>query len=958
MRSWLRAHRILMSVLAVLLLAYALAGFFLVPRIARAQAEAFVTETLQRKITIGEIRFNPFTLAVEIADLKLTEADGTPLAALRRLYLNAELASLWRRGVVLQEIELEAPDIEVIVAPDGSLNLARLAPPAAQQPQAPKTDAEPLRVQVGRLAVSDGRVGFQDRSRAQPFNTAFTPIRFALTDFRTDLEHRNAYSFTASSRLAGKFEWAGGFTVQPLGASGTFAVSDLRLAAIDEFLQDRLPVEVVSGNLQLRGNYNFALQPLSLEVALPLIGVRDLVVAERGVAAAPPIAVPEIDVQHLAFSLARRDVGMRRIDVRGARIEVVREADGSLNLARLAAPPAPGKAPPAPKPAAPKEQGAPWTVHADAISVEAASVVAEDRTVSPAARFQLAPIGISVSGLTTRPGTRMTLDARIGIEKQGRLALGGEVGLEPLSVALALDLQKFPLRVLQPYLSQATSLTLHSGSLGVKSKLSLAATRAGAPPAARVSADVRIDELRATDDLVKEDLVKWRSLVVGGIQFQQRPDRLRIDRIVAEEPYARVIISQDGTTNLARALTPPAGAKPAPEKPQPAKPQAGAAPPMQIAIRTVQVVEGSANFADYSIQPSFASGIVGLNGQVEGLSSAPDSRAKIAIKGRVDEFSPVEINGAANLLSGDVYTDLAVSFRNIELTTFNPYSGKFAGYNITKGKLSTELKYRVEHRKLDAHHHIVVDSLEFGERTGSKDAASIPIKLGVALLKDKRGIIEIDLPVSGTLDDPKFDLMPAIWNAIVNLLAKLITAPFRALAGDGGEHLAFVDFEPGAATLGEASAKKLGTLSKSLVERPELKLNVPLTVATAADSEAMASQALRTLVPAQDSKSKRIEALEAAYRVRLKTAPEYPKEMQGDEAPKLDARIDRLQAALLERLKPEPAALEALGRERASAVRGALLANKELKPERVFIVAKPVEAAPAAGLVRMEMKLE
>jgi uncharacterized protein involved in outer membrane biogenesis len=956
-----RAKRVLGGVLGTLLLAYALAGFFLVPRVARSQIEAFVTDTLHRKIEIGDIRFNPFTLAVTITDLKLSEADGAPLVAFQRLYVNAELASLWRRGVVLKEIDLAAPDVEIIVAPDGQLNLAALAPPPGPAPAPPKADDKPLRVEVGRFAVADGRVGFQDRSQAQPFSAAFTPIRFSLTDFSTDVGHSNAYSFTTASRLGAKFEWSGAFTVQPLGSSGTFGVSDLRLAAVDDYLES-LPVEIASGSIDFHGSYRFALQPLALHVVLPSIGVRDLVLAERGVAAAPPVTVPQIDVQDLVFSLSRRDVGLRRLDVRGARIEVVREKDGSLNLARLA-PPA------SPPPAQPVKPQAPWTVHAETIAIEAATVIAEDRSTSPAARMQLTPIGITVSGFSTARATRMKLGAQVGIDGKGHLGVQGEVGMDPLNVALALDLQRFPLPALQPYLTQSTGLVLHSGSLGVKGKLALAAGRAGAPPAANVAVDVKIDDVRATDDLVREDLVKWRSLAISGIRFQQRPDRLAIDRIVAQEPYARIIVAQNGTTNISRALAPPAGSEPA-AKPPPAKPPAGtAAPSMPITIRSVQVVDGSANFADYSVQPSFAAGIVGLGGEITGLSSAPESRAKVGLAGQIDQYSPVEINGEINVLSADVYTDLAVKFSNIELTTFNPYSGKFAGYNISKGKLSTAMKYHVEQRKLDAQHHIVVDNLEFGDKTDSKDAAPIPIQLGVALLKDRRGMIEVDLPIGGTLDDPQFHIGAVIGKAILNLLVKVIALPFKAIGAmfGGGDELAFVDFQPGSAVLGEPEAKKLGTLSKALVERPQLRLDVPFTaVAAAADGEAMAAQALRALVPPADpakplddaAKRKRIDALEAAYRAQLKTAAEYPKEMQGDEAPQLDAKMAWLQAALLERLKPAPAALEALGKQRAGAVRDALLANKELKPERVFIVSKPKEIASPAGAVRLEMELK
>ena len=147
----LRAHWILVSFAALLLAAYAAAGFFLLPHVARSQIERFVVEKLQRRVSLGEVRFNPFTLEANIADLRLTEADGAPLLSFRRLRVNAEIASLWRRGLVLKELELEGPDVEVIVAPDGTVSLARLAPAAPQDK--PKADDRPLRVHIGRLEV-------------------------------------------------------------------------------------------------------------------------------------------------------------------------------------------------------------------------------------------------------------------------------------------------------------------------------------------------------------------------------------------------------------------------------------------------------------------------------------------------------------------------------------------------------------------------------------------------------------------------------------------------------------------------------------------------------------------------------------------------------------------------------------------------------------------------------------
>ena len=935
-----RSHKWLAATAAVLILAYALAGFFLVPRVARMQLETFVVEKLERRISIGEIRFNPFTLTADIADLKLAEADGAPLLAFRHLRVNAELASLWRLGIVLKEVALTAPEVDVVVAPDGSVNLARLVPPAP--PAAPADEsAAPLRVTIGSLSVTDGRVGVQDLSLTPPFRAAFTPIRFSLTDFSTELGHRNAYSFRGSSPIGARLEWDGEFTVQPLGSSGRFRVGDLHLAALDRYLESRLPVEVVSGSAELNGEYRFRLQPLSLEVTLPTVGVRDLALAERGVAAPPPVTLPQIDAQQLRVSLERREISLQRLAVRGARVELVRERDGSFNLERLVPPPAPAAA------NAPRE-ARPWTARVETLALEAATLLAQDRSVSPAAQLHLAPIDVTLGGWSTVPGTRMKLDASLGIEGKGRLVAAGELGMQPVVAALAVELERFPLPTLQPYLSRWTGLTLHSGNLEVKAKVALT-------PAAKVSGELRIDGVRASDDLVGEDLFRWRSLALTGIEFQQSPQRLRIARVVAREPYARVVIAQNGTTNVARALVSNKTADTADKAPAGAR--------MPIAIGEVRVVDGSAHFADYSVEPSFASGIVALNGRVAGLSSAPGSRASVALQGKVDEFSPVDIAGSVNLLSAALYSDVALRFSNIELTTFNPYSGKFAGYAIRKGKLSTEMKYHVENRKLDAQHHVVVDNLEFGDATHSKDAAPVPVKLAVALLKDKRGIIDLDLPVSGTLDDPEFRLGPLVWKAVVNLLGKIVEAPFAALGAlfGGGEELAFVDFAPASAALGGPMRERLGTLAKALVERPELRLEVPVSVAPAADGPAVAKQALDALVPPvdpaqpldEDAQRGRLEALEAVYVAQLGEPPEYPAEKASPEA-----RIDWLQAALLERLKPAPAALEELARSRAQAVRAALLANSELAPERVFIVANPAEAAIAGGLVRMEMKLE
>jgi hypothetical protein len=271
------------------------------------------------------------------------------------------------------------------------------------------------------------------------------------------------------------------------------------------------------------------------------------------------------------------------------------------------------------------------------------------------------------------------------------------------------------------------------------------------------------------------------------------------------------------------------------------------APAMPMSIDTIRIMDGSVNYADFWIQPNFAVGIQMLNGTIEGLSSDPKSRAKVKLEGKVDRYAPVTITGEMNVLAAAVYTDIDMSFKGLELTTMTPYSGHFAGYKIDKGKLSVDLSYKIDQRKLNAEQHFVIDQLQLGDAVDSPDAVHLPLKLAVALLKDRNGVIDLPLPITGSLDDPQFKVGPIIWHAVVNLLEKAVTAPFAAIGhlfGGHGEELKYVDFTAGSADLDDASKQKLDALTKALEEHDQLQLDVPLVYSQDLDAPVLAKRTL------------------------------------------------------------------------------------------------------------------
>jgi hypothetical protein len=1002
------------SVILALLLLYALGGFLLVPYIARTQAISYVQHTLGRQLSIGSVKFNPFLFKVEIHDLKLNEAKGDSIASLSllRVEFNA-MASLVHRAWTLGEVRLEQPFVSVLVQSDGSLNLARLAPPP-KQPEPPPSKSQGLpSVRVGLFSVQQGRVQFVDRSRGEPFTATLTPIEFDLNDFRTQPNFENKYQFSAATAAGERFDWSGQFDVRPLSSNGEFSVTGLRAATIASYLEDSLPCKLNSGTLDVKGLYQFVSQggagPL-ISVTLPSVQVHALTISpKQGEAGETPwISLPELDVNDTKLVLGEHTATVGEILLKEPALQVWREADGSVNLQKLAGIPKTGTAPAVALPAAaPPAADATATATAAAtpvwkltlakFAIEKADIAAEDRSVKPVMKLRIAPLNVSVQNISSEGTQPLTYDVETALNESGHLHTAGSVTLKPLAAQVSVDLKGLELAILQPYISQQLEMALYKGAASSDLKIEYADKPAKGQPQLKVSGTAEVVELATRDTVTNADFVNWSAFGVTGLKYQMNPNSLDIDRVYAKGLYSRVIISQNGSMNIKDVMQVP-GAPPPAQTPKPppvpksaAKiktkpaappPSAPSGPSMPMRIRRVDIESSTADFSDHSVEPNFSAGITNLHGSIVGLSSAPSARAKVTLDGSVGDFAPVQIRGEINPFLASAYTDVSMSFHNMELTTFNPYSGKYAGYSIEQGKLSTDLHYHIEDRKLDAKHHIVIDQLQFGAATESKEAAPLPIKLAVAILKDRNGVITLDLPeITGTIDDPKFKIGPLIWTFVLDLMKKVITAPFAAIGSlfGGGAELSYIDFAPGSSGLSETEAPKLAKLSGALVEKPQLRLDIPLHAINESDDAALSKAALeqalsaaagtgskrgpKSSAGASADQTARLNALLALYRQRLNKEPEYPGEAGGKAQNPNDpnatpaGHISWLEQQLLSEFKPSSDQRDVLAKARAEAVQGALLTNKDLPPERVFLTER-VSNGGENGQVRMELKLE
>ena len=581
-------------------------------------------------------------------------------------------------------------------------------------------------------------MSYQDESRPSQFAARLEPIDFELKDFVTGVAG-GLFTFTGVTKLGERVEWHGHLSIQPIESDGELSIEGLHARTIWEYLQDRLNFVIDSGTIDVQSTYKFALKDaIELQMNVAKVSLSDLEVKPRNSDAAW-VSVPQLTVAGTNVDLSQRRVQVDSVSVSGVKLLTWLEPDGSLNLMQLAAAPAgPAAAPPPQAPtlechdrgrdgggreraggAATGNAGVPWRVELKEFDVHDANISAEDRSVQPAPKVVLGPLSAQIDGASLDLGKPIEVKLDTRVNGTGSLALSGQVTPQPASASLKLKLSGIDLTVAQPYVAQRSSMTLRSGKLGGEAQVrfSMAAGAAKKDSAFDFAGDIDVEELHTVDNSRHDDLINWDRLDIRGLRIQQDPSRLDIAEILVRKPYARVIIESDATLNVTNVLKGPGAgtervasastAAPSTAAPSTVKAQ-GASTAMPMAIKKVLIKDGLANFTDLSVSPHFSAAIQKLGGSVLGLSSKPGSRATVDLQGAVDAFSPVSIKGQVNLLGSAMYTDIALDFRNMELSIFNPYSGKFAGYNIAKGKLTTELHYKVDGHELDAQHHIVI----------------------------------------------------------------------------------------------------------------------------------------------------------------------------------------------------------------------------------------------------------
>lgn len=948
-----------------------------------------INATLAFLMPIGEKPTIAITGNLALNDIDLTGPDGTSYLKFPELSLNISSSDLLRKDIHLQNLTLTSPHFVVQRQADGRLLPLALVP-MPKQPKSPEAegteDAEQisLKLTIDDISLTGGRVDFSDSSLAEPFATTLSPIDLSLKNFSTIPGVIATYSVSAASESEEKITLAGEFGLEPIFVNGSVECINLMLPKYDIYARTALQSRLAAGRLSVMTGYRYTgagsatatvqggLSTASTALNGFTFDLQDFNLADR-VDNSSIIKIRELKISDTEVDLQDRQATIGELASLAGEFRVIRYKDGSLNLQKMLKP--------MPKTGEPtggvRNADRPWQVSLRKMALNNFSVLLKDLSPASPAVTSLGDIAVNATSLSTATDSKGKISVQGRINKAAAFKIKGELGINPMTASLLTDLNGLRIKDLQPYLSDVVKITVTDGTADIKGRLQLDTDREK-KISARFSGSAGIKEFVALDPVLGEKFIAWKDLNVKEIEAATSPFALKIKDVTWQDYYSNLIVAADGGLNLKSVLgtdSDPSGQSEddkklsAPdaagenERTEPGISAKSNEPP-NIEIDSFTMKNGRVDFTDRSVKPVFSATLSEINGSITGLSSAMDKTGDVRFTSALNQHAVLAITGSLNLLRNDLFADLAINFKDIELSPMSPYSGRYIGYKIDKGKLSLDLKYLIKNREIQASNKVFLDQFTLGSTVESKDAVSLPISLAISLLKNRRGEISVDLPVHGNLDDPKFSLGGVIFKVLINLIAKAATSPFALLGAliPEGQDLQHVSFTAGSSQVSAEENAKLETIAKALYERPGLKMDISGRADPIADREFLQKQQFDRLLKAEKIKKltrwnknaavpeldeiiipKEYDSfLEKAYKTRK--LPKL-KRGRGEDKEKFQARMAD---ALLASVEITDDDLRLLAIRRAGSVKDLLVETGGIESERLFVIEPQVPTENAA----------
>ncbi|MDY0189226.1 MAG: DUF748 domain-containing protein [Desulfuromonas sp.] len=933
--------------------------------------------SLNYLVSGGELPQLLISGAVDLSAIAVDEPSGAPLLAMDSLRIQLDKADVFRREINVTAIELDAPQLWVTRAGDGKLNLQSLfaaeeVAPAAPAEAAPTTAELPLLV-VNRFSLHHGQIHFSDEALSTPVTEHVDQLELVVDNLSTHPDAQAAVHLDVHTANQVTLAVDGSLGVVPAQAQLQCAVTGVKLETYYPYLEQILTAPI-AGQLELSTRVSYVDANTSLSAAA--LTLRELRVPFAG---EDQFTLRELKLADCAADVALQQLHLGQIHLSGGDVKVTRLEDGTFTPLQLLRDSA--AAAPAPKVARDETASAPWTLDVASFDLDKFRVQLRDRTQVKKPLLVVQDFAVHAEDLSYPQARTSPFELSAKVGKKGTVRVDGTLVHTPLQLSANTRIGAFPLADFNDFIPENLQLKVKDGQLSSKLKLRL--NQHQEQLQANFSGQLGLNRfnLHATNG---GELISWDSLDVAGIQGSLAPNTpfaLHIKEVALSNYKTNIEIADNGQINLTSVTTPQEGAAApvaadgqvagAVEPAQSAAAQPGgagaksASAPADIRIDAVTLQGGRVSFTDRHLPSTFATTMYDLGGRITGLSSNEQMQADVDLRGQLENHSPLTIRGKINPLTEDLFADLTISFKDIDLSPLTPYSGNFLGYAIDKGKLYLDLIYHIEHQDIRAENRVMIDQFTFGDTIDSADATSLPVALAISLLKDRNEEIHLNIPISGNLNDPDFSLAGTIFTVLRNLVMKAATSPFALLTSmvGSGADVSSISFALGHADLSAEQAEKLTGLADILSNRPSLTLDISAFVDKANDPDAYRQLQLTRMLQAVKWRELDDEQRSTTTRQNLSIgADEYPKllkkvykEAEFPRPRNVLGLLKSLPPAEMEKLllanvRAGEEELAALANARAMSVRDGLIAiNAELKP-RLFLMTSDIYAPAQEGV--------
>ncbi len=958
--NWLNPHRKRFWVIVVVLF-YTATGFFLVPVVIKNALVSLIQEDLGRSAEVEKVAFNPYVLSLRVGGFEMLDTDGQSLAAFDELRVNFQLSSLFRRAWTFREIRLDGLSVflERFDARDSRLgrllnDLAALKTPETPgNGQSAREKSGLPRLLIHDLTITDGRVDARDNLPSTPVETYMAQINISIQELNTLPDRHGRQFVTIELPNGASLHWEGSLTLSPLDSEGELVLENSDLAQTISYIEALLPLNSINVRMSSRFHYRIHMEDdgkLNVEIDDIELELNELAVS--GLSPATDfLETQKITLLGGKLRYPARSLQFASIQIDQPRLTAWRSSDGILSLQQLRLADRGAQAP-----SEKAMETVPWHVGTDKLVLQGGRVDLSDQSVSPAATVALRDLELRLSQISNAENKRFPLRFSGNLSAGGSFSLDGELGLLPkFSLEVNSHTEGIPLAIGQPYVQKFLQIHIEGGSLDSDVELSV---QSGQP--INVNGSIRIPGLEISDTIKNERLLEWIDLNIDQFDLNLDQRRIHISSIILEQPYGRIAIFDDQSTNLSELLLEKAA-----DSSESAPPGSTASDkePFGVVVGGIRISDGAMDFSDFSLPLPFATHIAELDGTISTIANNSSEPANIKLEGQVNEYGLARIDGTMNILDPIQHTGVTLEFRNLLMSDLSPYSIQFAGQEIDQGKLDLDLNYAIDNGQLHGQNNVVLRDLVLGDKVDHPDAASLPLSLAVALLKDGNGVIDIDLTVEGDINDPEFGIGSVVWQAFSGLITKIISAPFRLLGkliGIDSEDLGQFEFLAGRSDLTPPELEKIAQLEEALRQRPELKLEISGVTDPSIDVPTLKYKKLRDLAVAQIGEEYSAEddeamMLDTEIRQFLESLfiERFPNvdltTLKAEHmAPAMDdpegtAVLDKLaySADLRDRLlESEPVSdedLENLAQERAQAIKTAFLSSGQFDPDRVQI---------------------